>query len=415
MSFNKINILASSILIYLVIYDFLFFNLEDIFNTKLYILKIFFELLALIMITVYFFYVVKFFRFHKSLVIVVGFIAFSIVYGMVINKDIVAVVKDFRLFILPILISFLFYYVKIFESINIRKLINFYIFISIMLILYGFYEYIMFDGRLDSIWRYEFLLQAKKDINPDFLAHKIVYQVLRDGSIRVASIFISALDWAFYLSTFGILIFIMILKLRNLYFVPLFITILFSLYIAQVRTGFILLFLGIVIYFLINSRIKIMRRLSFYVPVIAIIGTFLVMLTGSSLNDTSTLGRLVQYLQLMNEFSVFGSGMGKYAFDFDSLYIYLFLTYGVFSILFFYMQFWIINKLIIINNNLRKLDSKRYEFILVQFMIIYNLVSLYLFAFQHTLGAPTYFILYFLSFIVLSKANYKPKKEVLCE
>ena len=415
MSFNKINILASSILIYLVIYDFLFFNLEDIFNTKLYILKIFFELLALIMITVYFFYVVKFFRFHKSLVIIVGFIAFSIVYGMVINKDIVAVVKDFRLFILPILISFLFYYVKIFESINIRKLINFYIFISIMLILYGFYEYIMFDGRLDSIWRYEFLLQAKKDINPDFLAHKIVYQVLRDGSIRVASIFISALDWAFYLSTFGILIFIMILKLRNLYFVPLFITILFSLYIAQVRTGFILLFLGVVIYFLINSRIKIMRRLSFYVPVIAIIGTFLVMLTGSSLNDTSTLGRLVQYLQLMNEFSVFGSGMGKYAFDFDSLYIYLFLTYGVFSILFFYMQFWIINKLIIINNNLRKLDSKRYEFILVQFMIIYNLVSLYLFAFQHTLGAPTYFILYFLSFIVLSKANYKPKKEVLCE
>lgn len=413
MSFNKINILASSILIYLVIYDFLFFNLEDIFNTKLYILKIFFELLALIMITVYFFYVTKFFRFHKSLVIVVGFIAFSIVYGMIINKDIVAVVKDFRLFILPILISFLFYYVKIFESINIRKLIIFYIFISIMLILYGFYEYIVFDGRLDSIWRYEFLLQAKKDINPDFSAHKIVYQVLRDGSIRVASIFISALDWAFYLSTFGILIFIIIFKLRNIYFIPLFITILFSLYIAQVRTGFILLFLGIVIYFLINSRIKIMRRLSFYVPVIAIIGTFLVMLTGSSLNDTSTLGRLVQYLQLMNEFSVFGSGMGKYAFDFDSLYIYLFLTYGVFSILFFYMQFWIINKLIIVNNNLRELHSKRYEFVLVQFMIIYNLVSLYLFAFQHTLGAPTYFILYFLSFIVLSKANYKPKRSAL--
>lgn len=413
MSFNKINILASSILIYLVIYDFLFFNLEDIFNTKLYILKIFFELLALIMITVYFFYVTKFFRFHKSLVILVGFIAFSIVYGMVINKDIVAVVKDFRLFILPILISFLFYYVKIFESINIRKLIIFYIFISIMLILYGFYEYIVFDGRLDSIWRYEFLLQAKKDINPDFSAHKIVYQVLRDGSIRVASIFISALDWAFYLSTFGILIFIIIFKLRNIYFIPLFITILFSLYIAQVRTGFILLFLGIVIYFLINSRIKIMRRLSYYVPVIAIIGTFLVMLTGSSLNDTSTLGRLVQYLQLINEFSVFGSGMGKYAFDFDSLYIYLFLTYGVFSILFFYMQFWIINKLIIVNNNLRELHSKRYEFVLVQFMIIYNLVSLYLFAFQHTLGAPTYFILYFLSFIVLSKANYKPKRSAL--
>ena len=178
-----------------------------------------------------------------------------------------------------------------------------------MLILYGFYEYIVFDGTVSSIWRYEFLLQAKRELNPDFLDHKVLYQVLRDGSIRVASIFISALDWAFYLATFGILIFIMILKLRNFYFIPLFIVILFSLYISQVRTGFILLSLAIAIYFLINSRIKIIRRLSFYVPFIAIIGTFLIMLTGSSLNDTSTLGRLVQHFQLITEFTVFGSGM----------------------------------------------------------------------------------------------------------
>jgi hypothetical protein len=304
---------------------------------------------------------------------------------------------------------------NIFKLINIRKLIIFYIFMSIMLILYGLYEYIVFDGTVSSIWRYEFLLQAKRELDPDFLDHRVLYQVLRDGSIRVASIFISALDWAFYLATFGILIFIMILKLRNFYFIPLFIVILFSLYISQVRTGFILLSLAIVIYFLINSRIKIIRRLSFYVPFIAIIGTFLVMLTGSSLNDTSTLGRLVQHFQLITEFTVFGSGMGKHAFSFDSLYIYIFLTYGVFSILFFYLQYWIINKLIIVNNNISKLNFNRYETVLVQFMIVYHLVSLYLFAFQHTLGSTTFFILYFFSFIILSKANYKLKKEVLYE
>ena len=415
MLINKQNILASSILLYLISYDFLFFNLEELLGLKLYFLKIFFELLALSMITAYFFYVTKFFRFHKSIVIVVGFISFSIVYGTLLNKDIVAVVKDFRLFFLPILISSLFYYLKTFQLINIRKLIIFYIFISIMLILYGFYEYIVFDGTLSSIWRYEFLLQAKRELNPDFLDHKVLYQVLRDGSIRVASIFISALDWAFYLATFGILIFIMILKLRNFYFIPLFIVILFSLYISQVRTGFILLSLAIAIYFLINSRIKIIRRLSFYVPFIAIIGTFLIMLTGSSLNDSSTLGRLVQHFQLITEFTVFGSGMGKYAFSFDSLYIYMFLTYGVFSILFFYFQYWIINKLIILNKNIRKINFNRYEIVLTQFIIIFHLVSLYLFAFQHTLGAPTFFILYFFSFIILSKANYKLKKDALCE
>ena len=97
------------------------------------------------------------------------------------------------------------------------------------------------------------------------------------------------------------------------------------------------------------------------------------------------------------------------------LYIYIFLTYGVFSILFFYIQYWIINKLIVVNNNISRLNFNRYEIVLVQFMIVYHLVSLYLFAFQHTLDSPTFFVLYFFSFIILSKANYKLKKEVLCE
>jgi hypothetical protein len=276
--------------------------------------------------------------------------------------------------------------------------------------LFGFYEYITFDGTVDSIWRYEFLLQAKKDINPDFMEHKVLYQVLREGSLRVSSMFISALDYSFYVATFGILTFIIILKLRNFYFLPLFIVILFSLYISQVRTGFIVLSLAIIIYFMINSRIKIIRRLSFYVPFIAIIATFLIMLTGNSWNDASTLGRLVQHLQLINEFTIFGSGMGKHAFSFDSLYIYVFLTYGVFGFLFFYLNYWLINKLIKINNRITDFNFDRHEIILLQFMIVFHLSVIYLFAFQHTLGSPTFFILYFFSLIILSKANYKLKQ-----
>ena len=420
LSRNIQNLLTYSIFLYLIVYDFLFFNLEDILNLKLFIFKTYFELLLLSMIVVYFFYVTIFFKFHKSLIILFGFVFFSIMYALILNNDIVSIVNDFRLFFLPIMISSLFYYLKIFELINIRKLIIFYIFISFLLILYGFYEYIVFDGTVDSIWRYEFLLQAKKDLNPDYLPHKILYQVLRDGSIRVSSIFISALDYSFYLSTLGVLIFIIMLKLRSIYFLPLFIAILFSLYISQVRTGFILLALGILIYFIINSKIKIINLFSFCVPILAIIVTFLVMLTENSLNDTSTLARLVQYYQLLVEFTPFGSGMGIHAFNFDSLYIYVFLTYGVFSILFFYIQYWIINKLFIVNNTIintnnssSRYNFNRYEIILLQFMIVFHLATLYLFTFQHTLGSPTFFILYFFSFIILSKANYKLKKEAL--
>lgn len=415
MLLNKQNILASSILLYLISYDFFFFNLEETLGFRLYILKTYFELITLSLFIAYFFYITKLFKVHKSIVILVGFISFSIVYGTILNKDIVAVVKDFRFFFLPILINLMFYYLKIFQRINIRRLIIFYISISTLLILYGFYEYIIFDGTVDSIWRYKFLLEAKKEIDPDFADHRVLYQVLRDGSLRVSSIFISALDYSFYISGVGILIFILIIRLQKIYFIPLFIAILFSLYIAQVRTGFLLLSLGILTYFMINSRIRLLYRLSFLVPLIAIVGTFLVILSGSDLNDPSTLGRLLQYYQLITEFTIFGNGMGKYAFSFDSLYIYVFLTYGVLGILFFYIQYWIINKLIMLKNNIHDLDLNRYEIVLVQFMIILNLVSLYLFAFQHTLGAPTFFLLYFFSFIILSKANYKLKKEMSCE
>jgi hypothetical protein len=407
------NLLAYSILLYLITYDFLFFNLENFFNSKLFFLKIYFELIVLGLLTIYFIYAFFFLKVHKSVISITIFIFFSIIYAMILNNGIFAIAKDFRLFFLPIIISILFYYLKSFELIDIRKLLIFYIFTSIILLLYGFYEYILFDGTVDSIWRYEFLLQAKKGLDPDFLDHKVMYQVLRNGSIRVSSIFISALDYSFYVATFGILIFIMILKLKHTFFIPLFIVVLFSLYTAQVRTGFILLLLGILIYFLINSKIKVIYQLAFYMPFIAIMGTFLVMFSENNLNDTSTLGRLVQYYQMINEFTVFGSGMGKYAFNFDSLYIYIFLTYGVFSILFFYIQYWIINKLIIVNNNISMLNFNRYEIVLTQFMIIYHLISLYLFTFQHTLGAPTFFILYFFSFIILSKSNHKLRKEVI--
>jgi hypothetical protein len=415
MLLNKQNILASSILLYLVSYDFLFFHLEDIFDAKLFILKIFFECLILIAFVTYLVYITKFFKFHLSLISLVVVIFCCISYGFFLNEGIVNIAKEFRMFFLPILFGLVFYCARIFGSINIRKLIFSYISISIMLILFGFYEFIVFDGTVDSIWRYDFLLQAKKELKPDYLEHKVIYQVIRDGSIRVSSLFISALDYSFYVAMVGILSFIMIFKLKKIYFIPLFIAVLFSLYIAQVRTGFILLILGILIFFLINSKVKVLYLLSFLVPFIAIIGTLIVMISGSTLNDTSSLGRLVQYYQLINDFTLLGGGMGRYANEFDSFYIYLFLTYGVFSMLFFYFQYWIVIKLIKMNNAISKSFYSGYEIVLVQFMIIFHLVSLYLFAFQNSLGAPTFFLLYFFSFIIISKVNYNLNNKLLYE
>ena len=413
MTLNKQNIFASTILIYLVSYDFLFYQLEEIFSINFIILKTYFEVLFFGALISYFVYVTKFSKLHSSVLFLLSLVFCCVVYAFIINEDIISVIKDFRLFFLPITICFLLYFLNAFDLINIKKLLWFYILLSFLLILYGFFEYIIFDGSLKSVWRYEYLLELKKEVDPNYQEHKIIYQIIRDGSIRVSSIFISALDYSFYVATFGILIFIMILKLKNIYLLPLFLITIFSLYISQVRTGFILLSIGIICYFLLNSKIKIVNRLAFFIPFVAIFGTFFLMLTESSVNDSSSLGRLVQYYELISKFTIFGSGMGKYAFDFDSLYIYIFLTYGVLGILFFYLQYWIINKLLFVYRNHKYLNG--YEKVMLQFMIIYHLSSLYLFAFQHTLGAPTFFILYFFSFIILTRTEYSIQKKKYCE
>ena len=96
MLLNKQNLFAYSILIYLIGYDYLFFNLEEILSLKLFIFKTYFEVLILLMLIAYFVYITKFHKFHKSVIILIIFSVLSMVFGIIVNQDIVAIIKDFK-------------------------------------------------------------------------------------------------------------------------------------------------------------------------------------------------------------------------------------------------------------------------------------------------------------------------------
>jgi len=406
---SKINIFLYISITYLLIYDYFFLHVEDILDRKLYAFKMLYEYVLLFLITIYFIYITKFKKAHKNVIYISIFSIIFLVLGFTKNHDIVSSVKDFRLFFLPILLSLFLYYSLWMKNVNIKQLTYFYIIVSTLILFIGIYEYFTFNGDIKSIWRYKYLLEVNKELNPNFLEHFIGYQLMRNSEIRVSSIFISSLDFSYYISFFAFFIYLYFIKNKKVIYLLSLILILFGIYIAQVRTGFILLFLSIFIYHLLNSNKKYYNYFAISSPFLLIIFTFLYMFIGGALNDSSTLGRLLQYVTLVKAFSLLGSGLGKYAFSFDSLYIYILLTYGLFSIILIIFQFKIIKTLLYLFHN-RKAHSKNvHEVVFIEFMSVYSLSILYLFAFQHTLGSPTFFLLYLFSFIIIYKLKHNTK------
>lgn len=379
--------------------------MEDILDKKLYLFKMLYEYILFFLILIYLLYIAQFREIHKNILYLSALSIFFLLYGIINNHDLTLSIKDFRLFFLPILFSLMLHYSLFMKNTDLKQLLNFYILLSTLILFVGLYQYFTFNGDIESIWRYAYLLQANKEMNPNYQEHFINYQLIRNGDIRVSSIFISALDFSYYLSFFSFLIYILFLQNKKTIYLLLFLIINFGIYTAQVRTGFILLFISIFIYHLLKLNKNYYNRIAYAMPFIFIVITFLYMLIGGGLNDSSTLGRLVQYDTLINNFTLLGSGLGKYTFTFDSLYIYLFLTYGIFSILLILFQLKLIKTLLYIYTNRLLYSNNRYEIIFIEFMSVYNLSVLYLFAFQHTLGSPTFFLLYLFSFVVISKIH----------
>ncbi len=411
-------VLVLLVLLYLLLYDFIFLQLEDWLAIDITLSKTFLEvLLIFLLLAVTFKHIKKQTIGIFDIQVFAIFLSLSVIGIFISSVPLSEALKDLRILLLPMILSFLLVSVIQAKEIKFKLLINAYIFLAILIMAFGFYEFFTFDGDYTKTWRYEQLLELKLEQNPEqspeLVAHLLANQFIRNGELRVASIFISALDYSLFLGFFSIFIINYFFVRKNLLYLILFFLTVFALYTTNVRTGFIILILGLFLSYSLSSRVRLLYKFSFILPILTIAFSFMYIILGGFLNDASSIGRLDQYSYLFKNLSVLGSGLGSYTARFDSFYIYIFLTFGTATLLFLYFFYIVISRLARSYSQLKKPGSNPLARFFVKFSLVYILVMLYVFTFQHTAGSVNYFLFYLfplISSVSIYKTQHQGKK-----
>lgn len=397
-------------LVYLLAYDFVFLQLEQALAYNLVASKTFIEVLLAVLLIFLAAQHVKRKTLKRFDLCIYTIFAMLLFIGLATSQaGLTMALKDARVILLPLIFSFALAATFNKSNTNFKFLIRVYIVATTLIMAFGFYEYLRFDGDYTKTWRYQPLLELKLEQNPNENPSAVEYslrnQFVRKGNLRVASIFISALDYAFFLGFFAVFIFNYFLLNKNPLLLILFFLSVFAIYTTNVRTGFLILMLGLFLSYTLSSRIRPLYKASFLVPFLAAAGSLLYIASGGALNDPSTLGRLSQYKLFLQTFSPIGDGLGSHPAQFDSYYIYTALTFGLASVFLFYFFYMFTRRLAKLHNRLRRQAGDRYQKLFVRLSLTYALVNFYVFAFQHSAGSVNYFLVPMFALISISSAS----------
>lgn len=312
----------------------------------------------------------------------------SIINGMEVN----ILITGFRCFFVPILCTYIVTYK---EGINIKPWI--FEIISLLMVIYAIFQVYCFSGNLNELWVYE----SQYDSYGENLIDKAYYNYLKNGSLRAISFFVTPIDLSITsaaCSLFFICTYINLKKFNYLFFS---IFSILGIFLSQTRIGFftLLIGIGIIIYLKLNKVAK--KKCLIGGPLILIVITLLyVVLIGDI--DLSALGRLTQYIEFNQNFSILGRGLGDQSgvFSYDSFILCCLNLFGISGIL--YLSFYILlfSKVIKIYNQ-KKRDS------LITFTIVLSSSMLYVFGFHHIAGSFIYWLVILLLFNAIAFNNDK--------
>ena len=245
---------------HIIVYVFIFYNAVNdyLFYTMGYlagqgaIYKAFNELLLVGLFV--FFFTVKFkqrdLKFSVDTLVILSVSVLCLMIG-ILNNGFSNAFTDWRDIFLYLIILLLFRDLGYLRKLSLRNLENFLIVLALISTLFACYEYVNYDGNYASIWRYELLLQAKIQQSEDFLEHFVSYQLVRGNNLRASAFFVSALEFAFFLSVAAIFIVRRIKeenKINNtLFLCGCLLLLLCGMYVSQVRTSMIVFFIFIAV------------------------------------------------------------------------------------------------------------------------------------------------------------------------
>jgi len=349
------------------------------------------------------------FRFSKGELIFWLSIAFFSIYGLTlgISNGIVPVIKSWRSYLFPFVFFYLIAYFLDVKKDSFFKFINYLIiFFGTVMAIYSIYSFLIFSGNLNDIWDYKFVLDAKMKAGL-IDARFVDYQFLRNGNLRASGFFVSALEYAMFmpiptLLSFGYFKFNK--NIKKIFFAIITVINFFGIYVAQVRAGILLVFMGIILMFLIDKFKPSLRYLLFS-QFLLIMVTFLSMIFGDYVHDASALGRILQYVMAFMNFKVIGYGLGsKFVTTmFDSWYISIFMLFGVVGVFFLYAHIHILKK---IYNYKFEFNNNHHLFISWITISSYFVMVFYLFSIHFSVGSHQLYILYLYVFLLLKRSGY---------
>ncbi|MCA0044099.1 hypothetical protein [Celeribacter litoreus] len=261
-----------------------------------------------------------------------------------------------------------------------------------------------------ELWYYDFVAARKLEL--DTAERLIQYQFLRDGALRATGVLISSVEYSFLSALMAIAAFVGLVRSNNsvralLLFIVLVANI-YAVFLSQTRSGIIsFLFAAALFFFARTFRLKKITRLAWIPGLTAIVFLLVVALT-PSLWDASTRGRIIQYVSVLGEFRPQGYGTGAVSNNSptyrDTLYVSVFNTYGILSIIYFGLIF---RPLVTISQNLRVPMMRTETRIWSEITVYLILASIFVFAFHYSVGGKPYYLTFLFAYLARAKLNYE--------
>ncbi|WP_123803432.1 hypothetical protein [Flavivirga aquatica] len=246
-----------------------------------------------------------------------------------------------------------------------------------------------------SLWFYDFF-------GDDHLIPRW-FNMIRDNKLRATSIFVSPIIFAQFLGVLGSIFLAYYhrgIKKRKYLILIIVLIALYGVLLSQVRAGFVyfaITFLAIYVF----KKFKQNYILLVLVPLTFVFITFFGLIF-FKLGDSSSVGRLNQYVDLINNFKIFGYGLGarRAIVYYDSLIISTMMAFGVFSFLYFKVHFTLLKSIFKIEKSQVRGDS-------INFLGLGLLGSfsafIYFIFFHYSIGSTPLRFLYFVAFYFMYK------------
>jgi hypothetical protein len=388
-------------------YDFIFINLSSYVSPAvLYATKSWQEYLTLFLLLILLISKSRFTALNKFDSWFLSFFLFltvlSAAVGMANGISFMQVFLGWRMYMMPLLWSFLLYKTSIFRQIPSKVVVHFLAIVSVIVITVGIYQNMNFNGDLRRLWFYDFIDKLNPiDDHP--------FDFIRDDQLRVTGIFVSPLIYASFLSySLLILTFYILLKkhalIKKMIAFLLLAFILYGQILSRTRIGFIIFMVGLACSFLAYFKPLLKYGWSVLIPLLFVITTLISLIAGIT-EDLSALGRLIQYASLPSNFVILGQGFGAEMTNvfFDSFYISIIVLFGMFVPIYIWLYLVLLKKMNQKAVYVKYVEPGIYNRILYYASYGFFFSFIYTFGFHFSIGSATIQIFYLMLFYFVSK------------